>query len=76
MVIFRSRPETPVGRVLHPFMTPFMDPARQRRWSTRNTSLALRKRRVRDAGDDPESDHLAAGCREDIRRLRAVIAAD
>jgi hypothetical protein len=25
MLIFRSRPETPVGRALHPFMTPFME---------------------------------------------------
>ena len=77
MVIFRSRPETPVGRALHPFMTPFMEqPRASAALVNAQHELGLRKRRVRDAGDDPESDHLAAGWREDIRRLRAVIAAD
>jgi len=32
--------------------------------------LALRKRRVRNEGGDPERDSLVAGWREDIRRLR------
>jgi hypothetical protein len=32
--------------------------------------LAFRKRRVRNAGDDPERDPIVAGWREDIRRLR------
>lgn len=32
--------------------------------------LAFRKRRARDEGHDPESDLIAAGWREQIRRLR------
>jgi RsiW-degrading membrane proteinase PrsW (M82 family) len=35
--------------------------------------LAFRKRRVRDDGNDPETDRLAMGWREDIRRLREVL---
>jgi RsiW-degrading membrane proteinase PrsW (M82 family) len=35
--------------------------------------LAFRKRRVRDEGNDPEQDPVAAGWREDIRRLRAAL---
>ena len=34
--------------------------------------LAFRKRRVRNAGDDPERDPMVAGWREDIRRLRGI----
>jgi hypothetical protein len=34
--------------------------------------LAFRKRRVRDEGNDPEDDRLAAGWREEIRRLRGA----
>jgi hypothetical protein len=34
--------------------------------------LAFRKRRVRDEGKDPEFDGLAAGWRDEIRRLRAA----
>lgn len=37
--------------------------------------LGLRKRRVSERGNDPRSDDLAAGWREDIRRLRAFIPA-
>jgi hypothetical protein len=33
--------------------------------------LAFRKRRVRDAGGDPERDALVAGWRAEIGRLRA-----
>jgi RsiW-degrading membrane proteinase PrsW (M82 family) len=35
--------------------------------------LAFRKRRVRDAGENPEHDPLIAGWREEIRRLREVV---
>jgi RsiW-degrading membrane proteinase PrsW (M82 family) len=35
--------------------------------------LAFRKRRVRDEGSDPETDLLARGWREDIRRLREAL---
>ena len=35
--------------------------------------LAFRKRRVRDEGKDPELDGLAAGWRDEIRRLRAAV---
>jgi protease PrsW len=35
--------------------------------------LAFRKRRVRNKGLDPERDSLAAGWREEIWRLRAVV---
>jgi hypothetical protein len=35
--------------------------------------LGFRNRRVRERGNDPRSDDLAAGWREDIRRLRAFI---
>ena len=37
--------------------------------------LGLRKRRVKEAGNDPCSDQVLAGFREDIRRLRAFIPA-
>jgi hypothetical protein len=33
--------------------------------------LAFRKRRVRDAGGDPDRDVLVAGWRAEIERLRA-----
>jgi RsiW-degrading membrane proteinase PrsW (M82 family) len=36
--------------------------------------LAFRKRRVRDEGNDPETDLLAMGWREDIRRLRESLS--
>jgi protease PrsW len=35
--------------------------------------LAFRKRRVRNGGKDPELDSLAAGWRDEIRRLRAAV---
>jgi RsiW-degrading membrane proteinase PrsW (M82 family) len=35
--------------------------------------LAFRKRRVRDAGADPDRDRLVAGWREEIRRLREAL---
>jgi protease PrsW len=35
--------------------------------------LAFRKRRVRDAGENPEHDPLIAGWREEIGRLREVV---
>jgi hypothetical protein len=35
--------------------------------------LAFRKRRVRNEGKDPERDELAAGWRDEIRGLRAVL---
>jgi len=35
--------------------------------------LAFRERRVRDKGQDPDRDSLAAGWREEIWRLRAVV---
>ncbi len=35
--------------------------------------LAFRKRRVRNEGEDPERDELAAGWRDEIRGLRAVL---
>jgi len=35
--------------------------------------LAFRKRRVRDAGEDPEHDPLIAGWREEIQRLREAV---
>jgi hypothetical protein len=35
--------------------------------------LAFRKRRVRDAGGDPERDRLVAGWRAEIERLRAAV---
>jgi hypothetical protein len=35
--------------------------------------LAFRKRRVRDKGQDPDRDSLAAGSRDEIWRLRAVV---
>jgi hypothetical protein len=35
--------------------------------------LAFRKRRARDEGNDPETDFLAGGWREDIRRLREAL---
>jgi hypothetical protein len=35
--------------------------------------LAFRKRRVRDAGRDPERDPLVAGWRAEIARLRAAV---
>jgi len=35
--------------------------------------LAFRKRRVRDAGENPEHDRLIAGWREEIARLREVV---
>jgi hypothetical protein len=37
--------------------------------------LGLRKRRVKEAGNDPSSDQVLAGFREDIRRLRAFVPA-
>lgn len=37
--------------------------------------LGLRKRHVREEGRDPGNDSLAAGWREDIRRLRAFVPA-
>jgi hypothetical protein len=42
---------------------------------TRNMSLGFRKRGVRGAGNDPRSNHRAAGWPEDIRRLRGFIPA-
>ena len=35
--------------------------------------LAFRKRRVRDAGENPEHDQLIAGWREEIGRLRQMV---
>jgi protease PrsW len=63
----------------HVLQTRRIDPKRPRASAAlvnAQHELGLRKRRVRDADNDPGSDHLAAGWREDIRRLRAVIAAD
>lgn len=37
--------------------------------------LGLRKRRAREEGNDPHNDHIAAGWREDIRRLRPSMPA-
>ena len=76
MVIFRSRPETPVGRALHPFMTPFMDPARQRRRSTRNTSLAFASAAsgtqatiLRATISQPGGGRTSAACARSLRRI-------
>ena len=53
-----------------------IDPARPRASAAlvnAQHELAFRKRRVRDEGKDPERDHLAAGWRDEIRRLRAAL---
>ena len=47
-----------------------LHPARSAALVNAQHELAFRKRRVRDRGGDPEQDPLAAGWREDIRRLR------
>jgi protease PrsW len=47
-----------------------LDPARSAALVNAQHELALRKRRVKDRGGDPEQDALVAGWREDIWRLR------
>jgi RsiW-degrading membrane proteinase PrsW (M82 family) len=49
-----------------------MHPRRSAALVNAQHELAFRKRRVRDEGNDPEDDRLAAGWREEIRRLRGA----
>jgi protease PrsW len=58
------------------FRTRRIDPLRPRTSAAivnAQHELAFRKRRVRDDGNDPESDRLATGWRDEIRRLRAAL---
>jgi hypothetical protein len=58
------------------FRTRRIDPARVRESAAlvnAQHELAFRKRRVRDAGRDPEADRLVDGWRAEIRRLRAPL---
>jgi RsiW-degrading membrane proteinase PrsW (M82 family) len=58
------------------FRTRRIDPARPRASAAlvnAQHELAFRKRRVRDAGRDPEADRLVDGWRAEIRRLRAPL---
>jgi hypothetical protein len=48
-----------------------LDPRRSAALVNAQHELAFRKRRVRDAGGDPDRDRLVAGWRAEIERLRA-----
>jgi RsiW-degrading membrane proteinase PrsW (M82 family) len=49
-----------------------MHPRRSAALVNAQHELAFRKRRVRDEGNDPDQDPIAAAWRQDIRRLRAA----
>jgi RsiW-degrading membrane proteinase PrsW (M82 family) len=60
------------------FRTRRIDPAQKRESAAlvnAQHELAFRKRRVRDAGRDPESDQLVARWRDEIRRLTGATTA-
>jgi RsiW-degrading membrane proteinase PrsW (M82 family) len=62
----------------HMLQTRRIDPMRHRASAAlvnAQHELGFRKRRVREEGNDPRGDHLAAGWREDIRRVRRFIPA-
>ena len=60
-------------RVLRTRRIDRMHPRRSAALVNAQHELAFRKRRVRDAGKDPDLDRLAQGWRSEIRRLRGAV---